>query len=282
MTRLEGKVALVTGASSGIGRATAMALAMERAIVYATARRPEVLTELRDAGVRTLALDVSDEGSMVEAVRAVEAEWGAIHTLVNNAGYIHSGVLEEVPLEALRAEFEVNVFGMLRLSQLVLPAMWKRGEGRIVNVGSMGGLFTVPGAGAYHMSKYAVEALSDALRYEVRSFGVDVVLIQPTGVRTAFADTKTARISEQEDPYAAFNKNYNHFVDELYAENARGIVAATDVANAIVDVAAASRSRARYKIGLVAHALPGMRRLLNDRLWDAAMGRLVPMTARAN
>ncbi|CAA9577765.1 MAG: hypothetical protein AVDCRST_MAG87-3030 [uncultured Thermomicrobiales bacterium] len=281
MASLDGKVALVTGASSGIGRATAMALGKEGAIVYATARRPESLADLRAAGIRTLALDVTNEGSMIEAVRTVEAEWGAVHTLVNNAGYIQSGALEEVPLDALRAEFEVNVFGMLRMSQLVLPAMRERGAGRIVNVGSMGGLFTVPGAGAYHMSKYAVEALSDALRYEVRSFGVDVVLIQPTGVRTAFADVKTARIPERAGPYAAFNENYNAFVGALYAENARGIVSATDVARTIVDAVAASRPRTRYKVGLVAHALPGMRQLLSDRLWDAAMARLFPVTSRA-
>lgn len=282
MAMLKGKVALVTGASSGIGRATAMALGREGAIVYATARRPEALTDLKAPGIHTLALDVSDERSMVEAVRAVEDESGAIHTLVNNAGYIQSGVLEEVPLDAVRAEFEVNVFGMLRMSQLVLPAMRKRGEGRIVNVGSMGGLFTVPGAGAYHMSKYAVEALTDALRYEVRNFGVDVVLIQPTGVRTAFADTKTARIPEREGPYAAFGENYNAVVDNLYAENARGIVSAADVGKAIVDAASAPKPRSRYKVGLVAHALPGMRRLFSDHLWDAAMARLIPMTTRAN
>ncbi|CAA9327401.1 MAG: hypothetical protein AVDCRST_MAG93-6026 [uncultured Chloroflexia bacterium] len=282
MAALEGKIALVTGASSGIGRATARALAKEGAIVYATARRVETLTDLKDAGIRTLALDVSDETSMVDAVRTVEAEWGAIHTLVNNAGYIQSGVLEEVPLDAVRSEFEVNVFGMLRMSQLVLPAMRKRGTGRIVNVGSMGGLFAVPGAGAYHMSKYAVEALTDALRYEVRSFGVDVVLIQPAGVRTAFADTKSSRIPEREGPYAAFNENYNAVVGELYTENARGVVSATDVARVIVDAAIAPRPRTRYKVGLVAHALPGMRRLLGDRLWDAAMGRLFPMSPGAN
>ena len=282
MATLEGKVALVTGASSGIGKETAMALAEKGAIVYATARRPEKLSDLRAAGIRTLALDVSDDASMVEAVQTVEAEWGAIHTLVNNAGYIQSGVLEEVSLDAVRAEFEVNVFGMLRMSQLVLPAMRDRGAGRIINVGSMGGLFTVPGAGAYHMSKYAVEALTDALRYEVRSFGVDVVLIQPAGVRTAFADVKTARIPVHEGPYAAFNENYNARVGALYAENSRGLVSATDVARAVVDAATASRPRTRYKIGLVAHALPGMRRLLSDRLWDGTMARLFPVTPRPN
>jgi hypothetical protein len=155
-----------------------------------------------------------------------------------------------------------------------------RGLGRIVNVGSVGGLFTAPGAGAYHMSKYAVEALSDALRYEVKSFGVDVVLVQPTGVRTPFVETPTALIPENEGPYAAFNENYNAGVKAMFAEGRRGIVSAEDVAGAIVEAAGAARPRARYKVGLGAHVIPRVRRLLGDRAWDAAMARQFPMTPR--
>ena len=145
MMSLDGKVALVTGASSGIGRAAARALAAEGAVVYATARRPGRLADLEAEGLRTLALDVTDEASMLAAVRAVEAEHGAVDVLVNNAGYIQSGTLEEVGLGAVREQFEVNVFGLLRLSQLVLPAIRGRGSGRIVNIGSVGG--AVHGAG---------------------------------------------------------------------------------------------------------------------------------------
>jgi NAD(P)-dependent dehydrogenase (short-subunit alcohol dehydrogenase family) len=279
MVALNGKVALVTGASSGIGRAAARALEAEGAVVYATARRPERLADLEAEGLRTLALDVTDEGSMA-AVRAVEAEHGAVDVLVNNAGYMQSGALEEVGLNAVRDEFEVNVFGLLRMSQLVLPAMRERGAGRIVNVGSVGGLFTAPGAGAYHMSKYAVEALSDALRYEVKSFGVAVVLVQPTGVRTPFVETPTALIPENEGPYAAFNENYNAGVKAMFTEGARGIVSAEDVAGVIVEAAGAARPRARYKVGLGAHVFPRVRRLLGDRAWDAAMARQFPMTRR--
>jgi NAD(P)-dependent dehydrogenase (short-subunit alcohol dehydrogenase family) len=217
---------------------------------------------------------------MAAAVRAVEAEHGAVDVLVNNAGYMQSGALEVVGLNAVRDEFEVNVFGLLRMSQLVLPAMRERGSGRIVNVGSVGGLFTAPGAGAYHMSKYAVEALSDALRYEVKSFGVDVVLVQPTGVRTPFVETPTALIPENEGPYAAFNENYNAGVKAMFAEGTRGIVSAEDVAGAIVEAAGAARPRARYKVGLGAHVIPRVRRLLGDRAWDAAMARQFPMTPR--
>lgn len=280
MMSLNGKVALVTGASSGIGNAAAQALAAEGAVVFATARRPERLAGLAAEGLRTLALDVADEGSMVAAVRAVEAVHGAVDVLVNNAGYMQSGALEEVGLDAVRAQFEVNAFGLLRLSQLVLPAMRGRGSGRIVNVGSVGGLITAPGAGAYHMSKYAVEALSDALRCEVKSFGVDVALIQPAGVRTPFADTEAAKIDRGngDGPYAAFNENYNAGVEAMFAEEARGLVSAEDVARAIVEAAGAARPRTRYKVGLGAHVIPRVRRLLGDRAWDVAMARQFPMT----
>ncbi len=182
----EKRVALITGASSGIGKAAAMAFVRAGFVTYATARRPETLAALEAAGCHALPLDVTDEASMVAAVRAVEDAHGAVDILVNNAGYGLNGPLEELPMDDVRRQFETNVFGLLRMSQLVLPGMRQHGGGRIINVGSMGGEFTTPGAGAYHASKYAVESLSDALRVEVRPFGVQVALVQPTGVHTAF------------------------------------------------------------------------------------------------
>ena len=179
-------VALVTGASSGIGRATALALHQAGFVTYATARRTESFAGLEALGLRTLPLDVTDEASMGAAIRQAEREAGPVSVLVNNAGYGLNGPAEELDLHEVRREFETNVFGLLRMSQLVLPRMRQQGWGRIINVGSVGGTFTAPGAGAYHASKYAVEALSDAMRYEVQGFGVDVVLIQPTGVYTPF------------------------------------------------------------------------------------------------
>jgi len=274
-----GRVAMVTGASSGIGKATATALAAAGFTTYATARRPAALDALQAVGCRALPLDVTDEGSMAAAVRAVEAEHGAVKVLVNNAGYGVNGPLEELDMEDVRREFETNVFGLLRLSQLVLPAMRAQGYGRIVNVGSMGGLFTVPGAGAYHASKYAVEALSDALRVEVRPFGVDVVLIEPTGVRTAFADKISATLGQtgSNGSYAVFKKNLDAGTRRLFADNARGILVPEDVAAVIVTSIQARRPRARYRVGLVAHVLPRVRRLVGDRGWDALMARAVPM-----
>ena len=160
------KTVLITGASSGIGYATAQVLARAGYTVYASARKVEALKSLEALGCRPLQLDATLERSRVDAVRQIEAEHGAVDILVNNAGYGLSGVVEELELEALRREFETNVFGLVRLSQLVLPAMRAKGWGRIVNVGSAGGSFTAPGVGAYHASKYAVEAFSDALRME--------------------------------------------------------------------------------------------------------------------
>ena len=157
--------------------------------MYATARRPETLAELEAAGCRTLALDVTDEDSMRAAVDAVDAEDGAVGVLVNNAGYSQSGAVESVPMERVRAQFETNVFGLVRMCQLVLPGMRAQGWGKIVNVSSMGGQLTFPGGGLYHATKHAVEAISDALRFEVRGFGVDVIVIEPGLIRTAFGET---------------------------------------------------------------------------------------------
>lgn len=283
METLDGKVALVTGASSGIGRATALALSAKGAVVYATARRPGSLAGLEAEGLRGLWLDVTEEGSMVEAVRRVEAEHGAVDVLVNNAGYGLNGPAEELGMDDVRREFETNVFGLLRMGQLVLPGMRGRGHGRIVNVGSVGGTFVAPGAGAYHASKYAVEAFSDALRMEVGTFGVDVVLVQPTGVHTPFAAKINATVPETgpESPYAAFKENMARATERMFSGGGYGIVEAEDVAAVIVRAAGARRPRARYKVGTSAYVYSWMRRLLTDRAWDALMARQFPMTRPA-
>jgi len=165
---------LISGCSSGIGAATAAALASAGHTVYATARRTETLADLEALGCHPLALDVTSESSMIAAVSAVEAEHGRVGTLINNAGYGEYGPIEETDLGRVRTMFETNVFGLARLTQLVLPAMRRSRSGRIVNIGSMGGRITFPVGGFYHATKYAVEAISDALRVEVKPFGIDV------------------------------------------------------------------------------------------------------------
>src|SRR3954470_18445511 len=200
---------LITGCSSGIGYATAEHLAGSGYTVYATARRPESIEELASKGCKTLALDVTDEDSMKAAVTEVEqAEGGAVDALVNNAGYSQSGAAESVRMEDVRRQFDTNVFGLLRMCQLVLPGMRKQRFGRIVNVSSMGGKVVFPGGGMYHATKFSVEAISDAMRFEVERFGVDVSIIEPGLIRTAFGDAAVQSIhggTDEDGPYAQFN-----------------------------------------------------------------------------
>src|SRR5436853_2705144 len=202
------RVVVITGCSTGIGRATAERLTKGGHTVYATARRLESIADLAQQGCRILSLDVTDEESMGAAVTHVEQAEGAVGALVNNAGYSQSGAIEDVPMEQVRRQFETNVFGLIRMSQLVLPGMRKQGFGRIVNVSSMGGKLVFPGGGVYHATKHAVEALSDALRFEVGGFGINVVLIEPGLIVTNFGETAAATVDDHlpsEGPYAEFN-----------------------------------------------------------------------------
>ena len=201
----ENGAVLITGCSTGIGRATAEHLAAKGHKVYASARRPESISDLEAKGIKTLALDVTDEASMRAAVTAVEQAEGHVGVLVNNAGYSQSGAVESVKLDDVRAQFETNVFGLIRMCQLVLPGMRDQGGGRIVNIGSMGGTLTFPGGGIYHATKYAVEAISDAMRFEVKGFGVDVVLIQPGLITSDFATAAVGALNTGttgDGPYA--------------------------------------------------------------------------------
>ena len=208
------RTVLITGCSTGIGHATAARLAAGGWTVYASARRPETLADLEARGCRVLALDVTSEESMQAAVAAVE---GGVGVLINNAGYSQSGALETLPMDSVRRQFETNVFGLLRLTQLVLPGMRAAGAGKIVNVSSMGGRLTFPGGGAYHATKYAVEAMSDALRMEVRHFGIDVICIEPGLIRTEFGETAAGGVtSSADDPYADFNRAVAKSTRDVY------------------------------------------------------------------
>ncbi len=263
---------LITGCSSGIGRATALRLARRPELdVYATARRPETLTALAEQGCHTLALDVTDEESMRAAVKAVESRHGAVGVLVNNAGYGEYGTIEETDLDRVRGQFETNVFGLARLSQLVLPAMRTARSGRIVNVSSMGGRFVFPVGGYYHASKYAVEALSDALRFEVAPFGVKVSIIEPGLIRTGFGDTAAgtlAKTSKAEGPYGPVTVAADKQMADGYA-NKRMSVTPDAVAAVIERAATTRRPRVRYVVTPTARLLVHMRRLLGARAFDA-------------
>ncbi|HWI42281.1 MAG TPA: SDR family NAD(P)-dependent oxidoreductase [Nocardioides sp.] len=276
MTSHRGTV-LITGCSSGIGAATASRLVTNGWDVWASARRPEVLGELQSAGARALALDVTDDASMTAAVDQVLSVSGRIDALVNNAGYSQSGAIESLDLDDVRRQFETNVFGLLRLTQLVLPTMRAQHSGRIVNIGSMGGKLTFPGGGAYHASKYAVEALSDALRFEVSGFGIKVVLVEPGLITTAFDEKVAAGMPAGDGPWADFNAQVLATTTEAYdGPMARFGGPPEAVAKVIEKALTRSRPKPRYTVTLSAPAAMATRKVLGDRGWDLAMRAQFP------
>lgn len=279
------KAVLITGCSSGIGAATALRLREEGWTVYATARRPETLSALAAAGCHTLALDVTDETSMRAAVAEVERREGAVGVLVNNAGYSLSGALETLEMDDVRAQFETNVFGLLRLTQLVLPGMRKQKWGKIVNVSSMGGKLTFPGGGAYHASKYAVESLSDALRFEVSGFGVDVIVIEPGLIRTGFAEAATGTMDglADEGPYAKFNAAVAHNTRSVYESGPLAKLGGgpEDVAKVIARSLRARWPKARYRVTPSAALLMNQRALMPDAVWDRFLRASFPRPGAA-
>jgi NADP-dependent 3-hydroxy acid dehydrogenase YdfG len=267
---------LISGCSSGIGAATAAALVEAGHTVYATARQVESLAALEALGAHPLALDVTSEDSMSAAVNAIETEHGRVGTLINNAGYGEYGPIEESDLDRVRTMFETNVFGLARLTQLVLPAMRRSRSGRIVNIGSMGGRMTFPVGGFYHATKYAVEAISDALRVEVKPFGIDVILVEPGLIRTSFE----GRVSESLEAGAATGGADTAYAGLLAANEksttggyANDFMATGPEAVAVVIVKAleSRRPRSRYVVTPAAKVMINLRRFGGDRVWDAAM-----------
>src|SRR4051794_140799 len=271
------RTVLITGCSSGIGRATAEHLAGKGYTVYATARRPESIEDLAAKGCKTLALDVTDEESMKAAVAKV----GSVDALVNNAGYSQCGAAESVRMDDVRKQFETNVFGLLRMCQLVLPGMREQGFGRIVNISSMGGKLVFPGGGMYHATKFAVEALSDAMRFEVEPFGVDVVIIEPGLIRTAFGDAAVQSIHQGADgdgPYADFNAAVAATTAGAYNGPLARLAGAgpSAVAKTIERAIRARRPRTRYPVTASARLLLAQHALMPDRLWDRVVGTSYP------
>lgn len=283
--RKPSKAALITGCSSGIGRATASRLSRSGWRVYASARRAESIADLGADGCQTLSLDVTDERSMCAAVDQIEQAEGAVGVLINNAGYSQSGAIETVPLDAVRRQFETNVFGLVRLTQLVLPKMRDQRWGKIVNVGSMGGRLSFPGAGHYHATKHALEAISDALRFELGGFGIDVILLEPGLITTEFGDAAVASMAanqtgpagDGEDPYAHFNATVGAVTKGAYEGPMRLLGGGPDrVARVIEKALGRRRAPTRLAITPSAKLMIAAHGLLGDRAWDAAMRRQFP------
>jgi short-subunit dehydrogenase len=267
------RVALVTGASSGIGAETALLLRKSGFSVYAAARRAERMQSLAGAGISVLSMDITDESSRTAGVERIIAEAGQVDVLVNNAGYGSYGSVEDVPLAEARRQFEVNVFGLARLIQLVLPGMRAQHGGKIINVSSIGGKFYEPLGGWYHATKFAVEGLSDSLRVELKPFGIDVVLIEPGPIRTEWGAIARAGMlrSSADTAYAGQARSVARMLET--ADNSRASSGPQVVARKIVKAATARNPRARYPVGRGAGTIVRARKVLPDAAMDAIISR---------
>ena len=263
------KVILITGASSGIGFDAAATLARQGHRVYAAARRVGRMEPLKALGVVPLWMDVTDEASMEAGVRTVLEAEGRIDVLVNNAGYGYFGAIENVSMEEARRQQEVNVFGLARLCQLVLPSMRERGSGRIVNTASVAGKTVLYFGGWYHVSKYSVEALSDALRMELKPFGIDVSMIEPGGIQTDWGLIAADHLAESSKgtPYEAEGLREAETMRKAYSM--RLLSKPSVVARTISKAVNSRHPRARYRVGFGAHTLVFLHAILPTRWWDA-------------
>ncbi len=265
---------LLTGASSGIGFDTALMLAGQGHKVYAAARRVEKMEPLRDKGVAILRMDVTDEASMQEGIKTILEAEGRIDVLINNAGYGYFGAIENVAMEEARKQMEVNVFGLARLCQLVLPIMRMQGSGRIINTSSVAGKAVLYYGGWYHVSKFSVEAFSDALRMEMQPFGIDVVMIEPGGIRTEWGHIAADHlaVSSKGTPYETTALREAENLHKGYGS--RFLSDPSVVAKAISKAVNSRRPRARYRIGAFAHAIVFFHWLLPARWWDALLRKM--------
>lgn len=266
-------VALVTGASSGIGEACAIALAEAGWTVIGAARRLERLESLRAKGVTPHVVDVGDDASMVTLVEDVVADHGHIDVLVNNAGYSVFGSVEDVPVDVARRQLEVNVLGLSRMSQLVLPHMRAAGSGRIINIASVAGHVSEPLGGWYHASKYAVEALSDAMRMELAPHGVTVSIIEPGAIRTEFGGIAADSLAKYSGSgaYAGQARRMAKAHDRMFGADAADVSVVVD---AIVHAATARRPRSRYQVPRSARAMVAATKVTPAVVMDAVMGRM--------
>jgi NAD(P)-dependent dehydrogenase (short-subunit alcohol dehydrogenase family) len=269
------KVILITGASSGIGYDAALALAAEGHKVYAAARRVELMASLADRGIVPIRMDVTDEQSMQDGVKAVLDKEGRIDVLVNNAGYGYFGSVENVTMEDARRQQEVNVFGLARLCQLVLPTMRRQGSGRIVNTSSIAGKIVLPFGGWYNVSKFSVEALSDALRMEVKPFGIDVVLIEPGGIKTDWGIIAARHLKESSagTPYETDGGRFSDVMHYGYSSNL--LSSPHVITRTILRAVDRRRPQARYRTGRGSHLLVFLHSVLPTRWWDALMRRAI-------
>lgn len=260
------KTVLVTGASAGIGKATAIYLAQNGYKVYGVARRIEKMQDLKEYGIQPFEMDVTKEESLVQGVNQILKEAGSIDILINCAGLGSYGALEDVPMQEAKNLMEINLFGAARLIQLILPQMRKNKYGKIVNISSVGGKVGLPMGSWYHASKFAIEGLSDCLRNEVRQFGIDVIVIEPGGTKSEMTEIGASdmmRVSGQSN-----YKNLADSINKMYSEMSKNSVEPIVIAKLIKRGIEAKKPKARYIGGAMAKPMLFMRKLLSDKLFD--------------
>lgn len=267
------KVILITGASSGIGYDTATRLAKQGHKVYGAARRIDKMQPLKELGVTPIKMDVTDDASMIAGVNAVLEAEGRIDVLVNNAGYGYFGAIENVSMEEARKQLEVNVFGLARLTQLVIPHMRQQGSGRIVNLASIAGKLALYFGGWYHVSKFAVEGFSDALRMELKPFGIDVVIIEPGGIRTEWGVIAADHLAESSKGtvYEQAALNEANAMKYTYTRAGKLLSPPSVIAKAICKGVNRRHPKARYRTGMGSHSLVFLHWLLPSKWWDGLM-----------
>jgi len=260
------QVVLITGASSGMGRETAIFLAKNGYIVYAGARRIEKMADLKEDAIHTIALDVTVETNMKDAVDRILLEQGRIDILINNAGYGAYGAVEDVPLTVAQRQLDVNLFGAARMIQLVLPAMRSQKSGFIINVSSIGGKFATPFGGWYHASKFALEALSDSLRNEVRQFGIKTVVVEPGGIQTEWGQIAFGSMTATSGK-GAYQTMVEKTVSKVGGINDHASPALI-IAKLIYRILNTKTPKARYAAGFMAKPMLFLRKTLSDRMMD--------------
>lgn len=263
------KIILITGASAGMGKETAMLLLQKGYTVYAAARRLDKMDDIRSLGARILKMDVTDDISMINCVQHIIQADGRIDVLINNAGFGFYGAVEDVPISDARYQLEVNLLGAARLCQLILPYMRAQNNGKIINVSSMGGRMSFPFGGWYHASKYALEGLSDAMRNEVKRFGIDVILIEPGGIRTEWGQIAYDNLIKEsgDTVYAKPAKKMARMLQYFELSGSKPIV----IARLILKAIEKRRPRARYTAGYMAKPMLFLKRFLSDSLFDWAI-----------
>lgn len=267
-------VVLITGASAGMGKATAELLLEKGYIVYGAARRVDKMKDLEVKGAKILAMDVTDEQSMIDGVNRIIQEQGRIDVLFNNAGYGSYGAVEDVPLDEAKRQFEVNLFGLSRLTQLVLPHMRKQRSGKIINNSSMGGKVYTPLGAWYHATKHALEGYSDCLRFEVAQFGIDVVIIEPGSIESEWNDITLENV-QKTSGYTAYAKMTKAFVD--MSKRAPKSTSPKVIAEIVLRAIESKKPKTRYVAGQFAKPLIALRKLVSDRMYDGILYRMFKM-----